>query len=507
VKAERLKQIDENEDPELASRIEALEQEKAQSEKATRRDALASRIAKLDSLKAKEQEAKEALEAVAAVTEADRKELTGLKGAVDTQTARLEAAKLTLRFEAKTEQEFSLVLGEAASEEHLAGGESIEREASGRLSMEHEGWSLTVLSGTDDIEAVIDEKQAKEARLQERLSELGVASVSEAEEAAAAYRARSSDLEHARRRLQEELGEDSYEALREELDALGELGHVRSRDAIVEELTRAQNQRESLAKERTDIAKQITQWKSDYGSQDELIDRLAEETGQKREIEKRLSELPELPEGFSSVEAFQQHVRSTREKLQAAEQEWNQAKQEKAKLEGSAPQESAEELVRRLRDAERTFARAKEEGEALLRVRAKTEELLAAQDRAVYDSYQARFLSYLARMTDSRFRTVAMQQELPSSFVTEEGTELSYQILSQGTKDTASLALRLAMAEHFLDGSTGFLLLDDPLVEMDPKRQELASGAIREFAGSHQIIFFTCNPGIASGLGGSEVEL
>jgi exonuclease SbcC len=100
-----------------------------------------------------------------------------------------------------------------------------------------------------------------------------------------------------------------------------------------------------------------------------------------------------------------------------------------------------------------------------------------------------------------------MQQELPSSFVTEEGTELSYEILSQGTKDTASLALRLAMAEHFLDGSTGFLLLDDPLVEMDPKRQELASGAIREFARSHQIIFFTCNPGIASGLGGSEVEL
>jgi len=65
-----------------------------------------------------------------------------------------------------------------------------------------------------------------------------------------------------------------------------------------------------------------------------------------------------------------------------------------------------------------------------------------------------------------------------------------------------SLALRLAMAEYFLQDKSGFLILDDPLVDMDAGRQALAAEQINEFAKTKQVIFLTCHPQTAKMLKG-----
>jgi exonuclease SbcC len=57
------------------------------------------------------------------------------------------------------------------------------------------------------------------------------------------------------------------------------------------------------------------------------------------------------------------------------------------------------------------------------------------------------------------------------------------------------------MAEFFLGRSDGFLLLDDPLVDLDPERQQLAAAILAEFAGKLQLVVFTCQPAHASLLG------
>ncbi len=46
----------------------------------------------------------------------------------------------------------------------------------------------------------------------------------------------------------------------------------------------------------------------------------------------------------------------------------------------------------------------------------------------------------------------------------------SPQLLSVGPRDELALAVRLAMARRFLKEGGGFLLLDDPLVDLDPRR-------------------------------------
>jgi uncharacterized protein YhaN len=50
------------------------------------------------------------------------------------------------------------------------------------------------------------------------------------------------------------------------------------------------------------------------------------------------------------------------------------------------------------------------------------------------------------------------------------------------------------MAEYFLQDKSGFLILDDPLVDMDLTRQALAAEQINEFAKTRQVIFLTCHP-------------
>jgi exonuclease SbcC len=75
-----------------------------------------------------------------------------------------------------------------------------------------------------------------------------------------------------------------------------------------------------------------------------------------------------------------------------------------------------------------------------------------------------------------------------------DGQALPYDLLSAGTKDIFALAVRLAMAEFFLGPRDGFLLLDDPLVDLDPERQKRAADVLREFAEKQQLVVFTCQP-------------
>ena len=70
---------------------------------------------------------------------------------------------------------------------------------------------------------------------------------------------------------------------------------------------------------------------------------------------------------------------------------------------------------------------------------------------------------------------------------------LTYDILSDGTKDTISLAFRLAMLEHLYPEGDGLAIFDDPFTDMDPKRVNQSCKLIQKFAKNNQVIFITCD--------------
>jgi len=160
-----------------------------------------------------------------------------------------------------------------------------------------------------------------------------------------------------------------------------------------------------------------------------------------------------------------------------------------------------------LGESEQNFQRILLEGKAVAHIKEKAIDLLGKMDIKTYEGFQKKFLKYFFHMSGNSFSKVEMEQDLPEKLIKHDGSELTYNLLSFGTKDTFSLALRLTMAEYFLRDKSGFLILDDPLVDMDADRQTLAAEQINEFAKTKQVIFLTCHPQTAEMLNGKCIEM
>src|SRR5208283_5977678 len=110
---------------------------------------------------------------------------------------------------------------------------------------------------------------------------------------------------------------------------------------------------------------------------------------------------------------------------------------------------------------------------------------------------------YLSGLTGGKYGNIKLEENLPRGICVGGETILGIEFLSAGMKDVYALAVRLSMAEIFLgEDKKGFIMMDDPLVEMDPDRQAMAANILREFSQKKQLIILTCHPSSAELLGG-----
>lgn len=103
-----------------------------------------------------------------------------------------------------------------------------------------------------------------------------------------------------------------------------------------------------------------------------------------------------------------------------------------------------------------------------------------------------KFGKYLTVITKGGLELNSMDEQMTVQLAS--GTHaLTYDILSDGTKDTVSLAFRLAMLEHLYPEGDGLAIFDDPFTDMDPKRVDQSCKLIQKFAENNQVIFITCD--------------
>jgi exonuclease SbcC len=132
---------------------------------------------------------------------------------------------------------------------------------------------------------------------------------------------------------------------------------------------------------------------------------------------------------------------------------------------------------------------------------------MRTSDNAVFTGMKEQLSKMIKSMTTGRHADIVMEGPVPVALSGDSGRAIAWEQLSAGTKDSLALALRLAMASYFLGDADGFMLLDDPLVNMDPDRQRAAAKSLREFGSSRQLIVFTCHPQAAKLLGGNLVRI
>lgn len=106
---------------------------------------------------------------------------------------------------------------------------------------------------------------------------------------------------------------------------------------------------------------------------------------------------------------------------------------------------------------------------------------------------------YFTAATGGKYDSLDIDTKLSMSF--GEDIKRSCEYLSAGTRDSAYLSLRLALADMLFGGCGVPMLLDDAFVRIDDNRLRMILGAIGTAAKKHQIFIFTHSTREADALG------
>ena len=84
------------------------------------------------------------------------------------------------------------------------------------------------------------------------------------------------------------------------------------------------------------------------------------------------------------------------------------------------------------------------------------------------------------------------------SVVAPDGTTKTPDKLSRGTREQLYLFLRFGLIQQFGEQETSLpVIVDEVLVNFDPKRARRAAEAFAQLARTNQILVFTCHPTMA----------
>lgn len=495
----------------LEPRRRALEEELRVAVAFSKQRETLARFERVRAVKNSLQEARARLAAIPPLRADDLRRLRAAVLEVDRLKAQLRGGKLQLQFHVKRDLEVSFRKDfEAERKGTMAAGKSMTVNAGGRIQLASDWFELQVTGGEG---AAVDLEESV-ARAQDALgklfAELKVSGLEEAEERQGkitAAQAEAQSLENEGRRAL--APGEKFEDLEKAAVALGSAPEARDAEAVRAELgylqgelegkKRALASAESLLKnlrERTALENAATASAKLVGLKAALAP-----------LEAQLRAAPELPASLGKLEDFLPRFRAAQADSTRLGDEIRDLSVEVAELKARLPEQSAQDLERSHRDAVKRFERELARGKALLRVEAAVRDLESGGDD-LYAGFRAALEKQVSALSRGKYQRAGMAEALPTTFERNaDGTHVPYAWLSSGTKDSFALALRLAMASHFLGESDGFLLVDDPLVNMDPERQKVAAEMLRDFARTRQVVLFTCHPSHAELFGGNRIEL
>ena len=440
----------------------------------------------------------------------DLQDLKKLENEMEKYKASLSAGKLSARLASQKFMEL-IVQQDFDESQSIKVSPSEEKafEARGKLVLksEEQGWHMELWSGGRDIEEIKKSYDDSLKRLDARKVELNVKSIEEVEKTVGRREEISNSLNLERRSLKTMLGDKAFESLKAEYGNLGETRKTREPDQIMAELRELDSKQNRHEIEAQSLREKLKEWGKEYREHDKVFEKLGELNYRRKEIESELERLAPLPEAYQTTDAFQKDLEEKEKRLQDLKDTENHLKVNLATAEANLPEESTEDIEKALEVSEKELNKLKNRAKALIRVQNAFNKVVEEMDKNPYGPLLESFTGYLAPLTGNRYESGSMKGPLPSGIMKKDGIEIPIDLLSTGTGDGTAIALRLAMAEHLLQGRKGFMIMDDPLVNLDPERRKAAAGVLRDFASKFQLIITTCDPSTAGLLGGNLIEI
>ncbi len=417
-----------------------------------------------------------------------------------------EAMKIRASFRVNRPLELTVTSGLAEAEK-MEVDQDVSLEGAGRLILEGKDWTLNIQAGDEDVEELMARAEQAGRDFTEKLRLLSLDSLEEAREKAARREDLERRIQQGRIRLESCLGQLSLEELKKEVEKAGPDKGVREPGQIKTDIEEVRFSLESSSYKLEQEKKKLQQWVDKYDSYDRALDELAGLRQQSGEIRQKLEDLSPLPEEFANADQFIVSLKAVRRQNQEIKERILDLKAELSELQHRMPEESTEELQAVFELAEEELEKLKRQGKAIMLVREEFYTLKEELDLDTYEPLKKAFARYLALATNNRYKLAELDGALPESIISTEGKTLPVDLLSAGTTSGTALALRLAMAEYLLQDAGGFLIMDDPLVNLDPERKKSSARAVQEFSRKKQVLIATCDPGTAELLGGKTVPV
>jgi exonuclease SbcC len=422
-------------------------------------------------------------------------EFDALQRTVALNAAKLEAQKLNVKVIAREPLTARVgQTGQTSQARALGQNEEITGSFSGSVFVESDALRVEVTSGNVNVNQLLEEMSAAEQKMTALLEAHGVLDRTALE---TAYE----NSEHMRQEVQRL--ESAYHAiadghdparLREASELIAKQAQPRERVAISQDIAAAQRKGGETAGDIKAIQARFTEWQRKYQSVDQLNDILGDKKIELKKIENELKAFPALPDAYADSASFiAAYEKKVKEKEGLAAQ-LQQLRIDLAGLHAQRFDKTVEELTEEVSDLNKQYALVRQRAEAYGLIRQELAELREKFDGNTFEPLRSSVSALFHQLTGGKYTIPQLDDYLPAGISSENGT-LGLPLLSAGTADALALAVRLAMAKQLLSGREGFIVMDDPLINLDPARKKASAEAITAFASEgRQVVLFTCDP-------------
>ena len=479
----------EREQKKLEQQLETLDKEMIKSEEYEKHKIILNKYEKARSLNNELLKAKDLQ--IIELTQRNLDDAQRIFNLINEYKIKLEAQKLKIKILAKLDSEVKLTILEDEQFLILQQNEEKDFEIPGKFILDTNELKLSVCSGNEDIDSIIENIKDNEIELKNILDKFSSKDIPELKLKFNDYQKHLSDIKSINDKLETILEGEKFETLT--LKAEKNIDEQRSVKDINKDKIES-NQNHSLnKKEIDDIKIKIDKWEKEYGSEDKIISIIAANLNAIAELEKLLNNLKSLPEGFENEDGFIKHYENLEKEFNNKNSELENLRTRKETLEESNKFEyDTKELSELIEDAKIKFQNAKKTGERYLIIQQELNKILDQIDKNSFDPLKKEISGILSELTMGKYPDILLKEILPSAIRTTD-QNLPVELLSAGTKDILALSIRLAMAKFYLKEKDGFIIMDDPLINLDDKRKLQAIKVIKKIAEDKQVIIFTCH--------------
>ncbi len=487
----------------LKINFESAKEKVKQAEEFERSKSVIEKYNKIKSLKDEYDSEKIELEKITKVTKEDLKSAKSISEKITETKIKLEAQKLNLQIKAKANSEIFLAENNSAAEKIiLSENENLNREIKGKLLISTNDLEISVSNGNGNVEDLLEKIQNYENEFSEFLNKFNVKSEVELVNLQENYRQNLDALKAKGNFILKELDEENFETLAQKFETVKNLNTNLNLRECIEDKNKIQIELKEVERELDEKNNFVEEAKEKYQDFDNVFFVMGEKKASLKNIENEISKMEKLPESFGDAQSFIAEYKSKEQKVNSFKINFTRLETEKENLINTTPELKIRDAEQNLEMAKSLFQHVKKEAAAYEKIQLTLNKILEDIDKNTFTPLHNSVSEFLSKLTLNKYPTMKMSEVVPENIGSDD---IPVHLLSEGTKDIIALAIRFAMANFFLHGRKGFIIMDDPLVNLDPDRQQAAIDFIKDYSKEKQIILLTCHPGHAEKFNGNSV--